>query len=218
MKKFTLIVFSVFMISVANAQFSAGDKYLGGSFSAGWANNKPGNNEQKQFNIGFSPSFTKFKTDKKAVGFKLITLYGENKSISGINTQKLTQYGLGAGVFSQNYFTLGKGFYFFAEKGIEATYAHSKATQSAFANNEIVTQGYSASIYLKPGVGYKLTDRLLLNLEFGNIIDLTYGHSKTENKTGTTTTTEKNNSLSFGSSLNNISLGDLGITFAWKLK
>jgi hypothetical protein len=206
------------MISVANAQFSAGDKYLSGSFSAGWAKNTPSNNEQKQFNLAFSPAFTKFKTDKKATGFRILTMYGESKSTNGVNTQKLNQYGLGAGVFSQNYFPLGKGFYFFAEKGIEATYANAKVTQSSLPSNEVLTQGYSASIYLKPGIGYKLTNRLLLNLEFANILNLTYGHSKTENTVGATKTVDKNTSLNFGSSLNNISLGDLGITFAWKLK
>ncbi len=218
MKKFTLIVFSVLMISVTNAQFSAGDKYLSGSFSTGWSKNNPSNNEQKQFNIAFSPAFTKFKTDKRASGFRLLTMYGESKSISGSNIQKTNQYGLGAGVFGQNYFSLGKGFYFFAEKGIRASYSHSKVSQSAFASNVIVTQGYSASIYLKPGVGYKLTDRLLLNLEFGDILKLGYGHSKTENTTGATKTVDKNTSINLGSSLNNMSLGDLGITFAWKLK
>jgi len=218
MKKISLIVFSVFMISVANAQFSAGDRYLSGSFSAGWAKNNPSNNEQKQFNIAFSPAFTKFKTDKKASGFRLLTMYGENKSTSGSNTQKTNQYGLGASIFSQNYFSLGKGFYFFAEKGIRASYSNAKTTQSAFASNKIVTEGYSASIYLKPGVGYKLTDRLLLNLEFGDILNLGYGHTKTENTTGAVKTVDKNTSVNLASSLNNLSLGDLGITFAWKLK
>lgn len=219
MKKFNFFMLTFIIISVANAQFKAGDRYLSGSFSFnGGKSEQSSSYNTKQFNIGFSPSFTKFKTDKKASGFKLFAGYGENKNISGSNTQSTDQVNLGAGIFSQNYFSLGNNFYFFLEKGISTGYSWSKTKESAFATNKVISTGYSATLYLKPGVGYKLTDRLIVNLNFMDFAALTYGHSNTETTTGTTTTTMKNNSFGLSSGLSNVSLGDLGITFGWRLK
>lgn len=207
----------ILVVSAVHAQFKTGDHYLTGSFS--FATGKSESNfAQNQLNISFSPSFFKFKTDKKATGVRINSNYGESKNTSGSNTQTTDQLGLGLGIFSQNYFSLNHNFYFFIEKGISAGYSWSKTKESAFANNKILSTGYSATVYLKPGIGYKLTDRLIINLDFVNIAALTYGHSKTETTIGSTpTTTTKNNSFAFNSGLNNASLGDLGITFGLRL-
>jgi len=217
MRKIYLAALAVCFFTVANAQFSSGDKYLTGGFSLNNSKSESPSSTQKQFGIGFSPAFIQFKSDKKAAGFRIQANYGRNRNTSGTNYQNQDIYGVGAGVFSQNYFRLGKGFYFFIEKGIGVNYANSKTTQSAFAVNTIKSNAYSGNIYLKPGVGYKLTNRLLVNLDFSNILSLSYTHQKNETTTGTVTTSDKSNGVNFSSSLNNTSLGNLGITFGWRL-
>jgi hypothetical protein len=217
MKKLNLLLLGVLIISVANAQFKTGDKYLSGSFSFNGGKTEQ-SSTNKQFNIGIAPTFTKFKSDKKASGFKLFAGYGESKNSSGSNTQSTDQLNLGAGIFSQNYFPLGHNFYFFIEKGLMADYTWSKTKESAFAANKITSTGYSASLYLKPGFGYKVTDRLIINLNFMNFATLSYGHSNNETSFGGITSTTKSNSFGLSSGLSNASLGDLGITFGWRLK
>lgn len=218
MHKLYLALALICCTSIAKAQFSAGDRLLGGSVSFNGQKGTPSGSDSKQFNFGIAPSFTHFKSATKADGVRFNVNYGEQKIVTGVNYQKADNLGLGLTFFNQRYFTLGKGFYFLVEKGITAGYTFSKVRQSAFAINEIKTQGFSGTLYLRPAVGHKITDRLFINLDLGNLAALTYGHTKTENTVGSTTTTDKNDAVSFYSTLNNLSLGDVAITFAWKLK
>jgi hypothetical protein len=220
MKRLTLSAVLLLCILVASAQFSPGDKYLTGtvSFSTSKTEFGPGN-EEKNLGISFSPSILKFKSDRKATGFRLLSNYSEHKEISSSNLNKTDQLTAGAGVFCQRIFPLGKGFYFFTEKGVTASILWSKNTQSAFANTSSKTTGFTGSVYITPGFGYKLTDRLLMNLNLNNLLSLNYTHQKNEaTVSGSTTTTGKSSSLNLSSSLNNNVLSNVGITFGWKLK
>lgn len=212
MKKLILSAVTLLLILTANAQFTQGDKYLSGSVSFNLNKTETSTGiDQKQLFIGFSPSFTKFKTTKKAAGFRLFASYGRSTFVNQFNTSEIHQQGIGLGVFSQNYLLLGKGFYLLAEKGIKLNYLLSKTLPDNRSTE------YSATLYVTPGIGYKLSNRLLINLEFNDLINVSFTHQKNVNNNSSTPVVSHGNYFSFFSGLNNGSLGNLGINFGWKL-
>lgn len=219
MKKFTLIILALFVLSSISAQFTAGDKYLTGTI--GFNSNKTtsgANSEIKGFGLEFSPAFIKFRTENKTIGFRLLSGYSHAETTSGTNHEDSKQYNIGAGVFVQRYFSLGNKFYFLLEPGISLAYGSTKNVHSAFAVTTMESKMYGARAYLTPGIGYKLTDRFIMNLNFANVVALSYTHQKSETTVANNTSGSKSNSFGFQSSLNNTSVGNLGITFGWGLK
>jgi hypothetical protein len=214
MKKITLFAFAFFVCTIANAQFSKGEKYLSGSFS-GQVNDYDLNDHAgtDSYSISFAPAFSRFVSAKKAVGLKIMAAYQYSKAYNpDITTQRSTQFGLG--IFSQNYLNLNKGFYLLLEKGISGIVGLGS---NDIANNPAASSDltqYSLGIYLAPGIGYKLSDRLIIGLNLGSIISANYTHSKIKYPNYSA----KNDALQVFSSLNNINLGSVGITFGWKLK
>jgi hypothetical protein len=144
---------------------------------------------------------------------KILAGYQYNKIYSpDINRQRSTQFGLG--VFSQNYLNLNKDFYLFLEKGMSGSVSlgSNDIINNPAASSDITT--YSLSLYLTPGIGYKLSDRLIIGLNLGNIISANYTHSKIKYPASSA----KNDGFLLSTSLNNINVGNVGITFGWKLK
>lgn len=214
MKKITLFILSGFFVCIADAQFTKGEKYLSGSFYSHFNDYDLNDHDgTESVSILFSPSFSKFVSGKKAIGLKVNTGYQYGKMYSS-DTTRSTLGQLGVGVFSQNYLDLKKGFYLLLEKGITGNVAlsHINVINAPSANSDLTS--YSLSVYLTPGIGYKLSDRLIVGLNLGSIISAGYTHTKVKY----TTSTARINSLQVFSSLNNINLGSVGITFGWKLK
>lgn len=219
MKKSTLVAMALFVLSSINAQFTAGDKYLTGSigFNSSKTSSNP-NSEVKSFGLEFSPAFIRFRTENKAIGFRLLSGYSHAETTSGTNHDDSKQYNIGAGFFAQRYFSLGSKFYFLLEPGISLAYGSTKNIQSAFAVTTMESKVYGARAYVTPGIGYRLTDRFIMNLNFTNIVSLSYLYQKSETTVANNTSGSKSNSFGFQSSLNNTSIGNLGITFGWRLK
>jgi hypothetical protein len=215
MKKFTLYALSVLLVGTTNAQFTKGEKYLSGFFSGSLQENDLNdNNGVESFNLFLSPSFHKFKTDKKASGFKI--LIGFNQFIY-YNSPTITRQRMGtvgAGLFSQNYVNLNKDFYLVLEKGFSGAISFGNNKTLTVPTSSYDLTSYNVNLYLTPGIGYKLTDRLIIGLNFSNALSLSYTHSVTEYPSGKSRT----DALNFLSSLNNTSLGSVGINFGWRLK
>ncbi len=219
MKKFTFFVFATLVVSAINAQFKAGETYLTGSVSLNSdKTTSPSSPDIKSFGFEFSPAFIKFNTDKKATGFRFISGYSKSNTTFGITLQEAKQYTIGAGIFAHQYYSLGNNFYFLLEPGASFTYGSGKnVTTSVSTVTTTENKIYGVRAYLTPGIGYKLTDRFFMNLNFNNILALSYIHQDSKTTVMNNTTTSKSNSFGFQSSLNNTSVGNLGITFGWRL-
>ena len=197
------------------AQFVKGDKYLSGSFS-GHMNDQDINDQDgvESYSINFAPSFYRFKTDKKATGFKILLGFNYSKQFTPSNTMRSRYGNIGAGLFSQNYFGLGKGFFMVIEKGVNGTFSLGSNDILSMPTSNSDFTAYSVNLYLTPGVGYKLTDRLLVGLNLNSILSIGYAHTVIKSSSSTV----KNDALNISSGLNNTSVGNVGITFGWKIK
>ena len=219
MTEISLIAMALFTLSSVSAQFVSGDKYLTGTigFNSSKITSDP-NAEVKSSGFEFSPAFIRFRSDNKAIGFRLLSGYSHAETSSGTNHEDSKHYNIGAGIFAQRYFSLGNRFYFLVEPGISLAYGSTKNTQSAFAVTTTENKIYGARVYITPAIGYKLTNRLIMNLNFTNMLALSYTHQKSETKVANTTSASRSNAYAFQSSLNNTSVGNLGITFGYRLK
>jgi hypothetical protein len=217
MKKFTLVVTALLFFVASEAQFSKGDRYLSGSFSFSHSKNESSATYAlHSFSIGLSPSIMKFKSPKKTVGFRIAAKYDE--STTSLPTQTTDQVMVGAGVFAQHILPLGKGFYLYAERGLDLSYTWANTREPSSTAIEYAVKYYSGSLSVTPGVGYKLTDRLIINLNFRNVLNLNYSYYHQQMKSSGSASTTNGHNFNLNSSLNNTTLGDLAITFGWKLK
>lgn len=220
MRKLTLAALLVIFAAAANAQFTKGDKYLGGSFQFKITDQDVSDNSSTDdLSIFISPSFTKFKSDRRATGFRLITGYQYNKNNNGGVHSEFSGWHLGAGIFAQRYLLLGKGFFLAGEYGANlATFMGQTEFTIPTPPITIDVDTYTLSLYFTPHLGYKLSERLLIGLNFSNIAAIDVVHHRYKNQSSTGTSRFKNTSMNLSSSLNNTSLGNLAINFAWKLR
>jgi hypothetical protein len=218
MKKLTLGALAILFIATADAQFNTGDRYLTGYVDAGAGTQKINTTKTKTYGLTLAPAISKFKTPNKANGFKILLGFQHSKSDDAFNVSTGDQYSVSAGMFSQRYFTIGKNFYLMLEKGIDAGYTYLRSRSPSAPNYKSDRHGYGIGVYLTPGMGYKLTDRLIIGLNFSNLARLGYSFYKYEVANLVGTTTSESSQFNFSSSVNNTSVGNLGITFGWKLK
>ncbi|WP_153799370.1 hypothetical protein [Foetidibacter luteolus] len=197
------------------AQFNAGDKVLGGSFSLNASKNEQLPYVNSDFGINVSPSFAKFKTANTAVGFKILGQYSNAKTETpNSGYQKNRYWSAGAGVFGQRYFFIGSQFFVMGEAGFNASYNKGKVTygESTYTNSS----GFSGGFYLAPGFGIKLSKKFLLDLTLNNLAVITYHHSINKSVVaGADGGKSKVNNFSVSSNLNGNTLGNLGLGFRW---
>lgn len=220
MRKLSFLMVLLGLVTVANAQFSAGDRYLRGSFSANY------NKEEVSQNIGteswgfnLAPSFMKFKTERRATGFRLLTSRQYTNNYNATSNAKNNNTAVGAGVFLFNVLPISKNFFLSAETGLDATYGWGKQTNSSVPMYKAEITEFNIAASVTPSVGYKLTNRLIVGLNFSNLLRVGYQTRKTEQtNAGGGNSVSKTKGLSLFSSLNNTNIGNLGISFGWKLK
>jgi hypothetical protein len=217
MKKLTLSALTVLLISATNAQFSKGDRYLTGSFSAIVSDNETNSERIKSYGISFAPAIVKFKSEKKASGFKLLAGFHHGKNTSGVATSKSDMFEVGGGLFWQNYVLLNKGFYLVLEHGVNGRFGRTEGSSNP-GDYSYNNTSYGAAVYLSPGLGYKLSERLIIGLNFSHLASAGYSFHRSVQTNGGVTYKSSNGSFSVASSVNNTSVGNLGITFGWKLK
>ena len=215
MKQLTLSAITMLLFTVANAQFTIGEKYLSGAIAGHLADLDLNDNDGvESYSIHFSPAIHTFRSDKKAFGIKALLGYQYGKSSTPTAVTKHRQGTIGAGLFWQNYINLNKGFYLVMEKGFNGAFISGSDDVISGPVSDADITAYNINLYLTPGIGYKLTNRLIVGLNLNNILAIGYTHSV--NKTATSKS--KSDALSVFSGLNNTNLGSVGINFGWKLK
>lgn len=167
MKKFTVIILLLFVVSTAKGQIEKGKVQVSGSFS--YLHNESGGNETTIFNLVPQAGF--FISDKTSLGVILGYQSFRNQSFNPSNASDKTFY---YGVFSRFYKPIVDRFYFFAQPQI------ALGSGETSAGEDIST----FSIGIRPGFSYFFSDKLSMDLSAQGFM---YDKSEEGNFEGSTT-------------------------------
>ena len=207
---------------VSNAQISKGSLYLGGSI---------GYSKTSEERTATSPTIPNTGELKNLVVSPAIGIAVKQNFIAGINfnygkgtqnyfagnNSKYDSKVVGGGVFLRRYYPVATRFYAYGELG--AGYANVSNTQESNYGTGIFTgyqsKGWSVGASVSPGITYNVTKALFLEMEFANLLQLSYGKAtQTEKSSPTATpyvTTRK--SFDFNTSLTSSSNLNVGVRF-----
>ena len=171
MKSLLLVSVLFILAHSVSAQFSKGDKILGGSatFSSGKSKNDWPNPpfsrdpENKSMSVSFNPSLGFFTSASTVHGFRLNLALSESRQKSSDASQPETKsgaFGIGGGYFFRKYKTFAGNLGGFAELG--AGYMYSKPRHSS---GSVATHTISADA--KIGLYYAINNRLLIEGALG---------------------------------------------------
>lgn len=192
MKKIILVATLFLNCSLMFGQVIEKDqRILGGSINLGFnhsqsdtvTSSKPsikGNN----LYVNLSPSFGKAIRKNLVFGYLASLYYSHSNSedLRSKETGKGNGCGVGAGVFYEKYFPLGKSFSFSGMLPLQVSYNSSKnkiydnGTLTSTSTNE----HYGASISLYPSLNYSLNNKFMLQLTLNNFASFGYGRSTSQ--------------------------------------
>jgi hypothetical protein len=216
MRKILLVVIVVLSSSfLANAQFTKGSILLGGSISYSASNFTPAyqsGQESYYGNFGISAG--------KAI--KENAIFGISLTYSPVWNGTQFEYGLGPlsyyngvygiGVFYRKYKSLGKEFYIFGEAG--ASFMGSDESGKDTSGIKLISgHTYGGTIYFMPGIAYKISKKVFLEITIPDLFTATYTASNTAVQSTIPSYYIKNNNFYIRTSLSSSLLGNLGIGF-----
>ncbi len=217
MKKIILPLFTVFFICFcASAQFKAGDVLLGGNLSFGTTSATPSasNGYTNNSAISINPTVGVFKSEKTVYSFGIIYGHSSNNFLTTTyGVEKATGNNYGLNISKQCFKPIAKNVYFTFAGTITGIYYDNKIT---YDQNAMYETDKSAvfSFGMSPGISYKLSKRLLVDVIIPNVLAIDYSagthHYVTSNAVDNKAT---RNSFGFSSTLNNNLFNDLLIGF-----
>ncbi len=171
----TLFVF-LSLSSIVNAQFSKGSILLGGQLSYS-ANNFTGayRSGPNAYYGNFIISAGKAIKENTVVGINLT--YGPSwigdYSNYGLGPLRYYNAVYGIGIFYRSYKSLGKEFYIFGEAG--AGFSDTYESGTDYSGNKLISgHTYSGNIYFMPGIAYKISKKVLLEITIPDLFSATY--------------------------------------------
>lgn len=221
MKKiFTLSSFIILAANFSHAQFTPGQKVLGGNlgFSTGKSEypfSFPNSSSYTNFSV--NPSIAKFEKPNVLKGISLSYAYRNEKNINQNNDiNKRNDHSIGIDFFRQHFFPLAPKFYFTVNGSIGASYNFGK-TRTIYNNSpasESKNSGYGVGFGVSPGLSYQLSKRVLFDAGLSNLLSVSFSHNLA--KSGSAKSTS--NQFNLSSSLSNTNLGSVGLGFRLLLK
>jgi hypothetical protein len=212
--KVVLPVLLLAMVSRSEAQFTAGQKLLGGNFSFGTSSATGESNPPKSWGINVSPKIGFVKDKNTVYGFSLSYAVQGNKS-SGLPAQEYkTRYNYAnASFYVQKIKWLGEKWFIYGEGGVTGGFNNQKAFYTEDKNRKNKADGWSAGIYITPGVSYMVTKKLLLDLRLQQLLYAGFSKQTATNAESDITRFGSYKSFNASSDLNNNTLGNIGIGF-----
>src|SRR6478735_2853885 len=161
-----------------NAQFTAGQKMIGGQFAFNTSNanvsNQPGD-ASKSLIIGISPSFSRFTSASafNTIGFSYVYDHSQY-NIHTPNEQISDFHDFGVYGERMKLEQLAKRFYFTYSGRVGLTYGFGKTAYPSSANNNASYNNYG--IYASAGIGllYQVNQRFMLSCGLNNLISVYY--------------------------------------------
>lgn len=221
MKKLCFVLASFCLVYAAEAQFSTGQRMIGGQLSVGYSNtdiNTTPIQKQNSSSVSLSPTFYKFSSPTRLNGFGLQYSYAHQKTgIGSPSEQTYNSHLIGAFVSQTHLQPLAKKLYFTLSGTVGANYQFQK-TSSTNSPNTTDTKG--VNVYLRGGIGllYQLNQRFVLSTQLNNLVSLEFGHNKSTTSNGTSSVNSTTNQVGFSTGLNGFSLNSVGIGVSYLLK
>ncbi len=216
MTRLPLIFLVIFSCSYsANAQLSKGSYLLGGQLSfSSTTNSYPSYyplQDQKSNSGNFEISIGKVIRENAVLGINIsYNPYSYNYEYYGNIAEPLrySNNGYSIGIFYRLYKGLGKDFFLFGEAG--ASYTGSTQSGKDSTGSKVLSgSGSGGSVYVMPGISYKISKKFYLELTIPDIFNVTYNSTKTT----ASQQTEKIDQFNISTSLNANPLNALGIGF-----
>lgn len=187
MKKTLLIGLTAFIgfVIPVKAQLQKGTKYLGATISFNGNHqsvdytSSVNNNTSKYSAFNMNPSFQfgKFIKDNRMVGIGIGTSMAFSKSKSSYSGQdniyKSGNIAYNLSPYIRHYKSLSPKWAVFLNSSVNLAYLHFKNTSNGVAKKN---DGYSAGLYLSPGISYWITPRFALQTDL-NFLSLSAGYS-----------------------------------------
>ena len=229
-KTFSLFTLAFLTSLSLSAQFTQGQKLIGGSVSfstvsGDFAQNSFNNNSINRTSntgLGINISAAKFISPKTTWGVGLLysyTRYIVDQEVPAQgNNFKYALHSGGVNVFSQRFITLGNNFFFTILGGGTVSYNYNRQADLV-SKATSKTKGYSVDAALTPGLTYKINNRFLFDAFLNNFISASFQH--VEGKSNYPLPQEAkthSNGFYITTSLSNTSLGNVGLGFRWLLK
>lgn len=235
MKKIVLSIACVITMYAVNAQFNTGQKLIGPSlnFNVGSATYNQSNTlntatERKSTNVTIGAAFDalKFKTTKKATGFRLSYSFNNNvsKDADVLPTYKETYKQstnnnvFGAGYVVRNFIPVKNKLNFYYEWVVFGSYGFGTTKQDNFINNTNYkwdNTSVNANFYITPGFTYQIKPKLLIDAALNNIGSIGYTHTKSKSTQNNNNYENKSSDFSVTSSL---AAGNLLNSFSFSIK
>jgi hypothetical protein len=211
-KNLLFILAALFFSACAHAQFNKGDILLGGQLGYSYSKSITNiNTYQKSGNGQFIVSIGKAISENAVFGVNLsylpswITEYDNND----VMTFESKSHTYGIGVYYRKYKSLGKDFFIFGEGG--GSYFATSQTGKDGLGNEISSSTTNAGqLYITPGISYKVSKHLLLDITLPNVFYAQYSSSKSPTNPPSDLTS---NQFSINTSLSSNPLDALNIGF-----
>jgi hypothetical protein len=222
MTKILLLPALLLTFFISNAQFRKNDIILGGqlyynynSSSYNYSGAVPSTNEYKNKDGNITISGGKAINENTVLGIYLSYLPSSSTNYPSLNGDIMLKYrndGYGGGIFYRKYKNLGKEFYLFGE--ISATYNWSNKSGKDSADQELISGSSSTfAAILYPGIAYRISKHLFLELSIPDLIYIGYNKSNTLSHEGSSIMENKYNNFNITTSLSSDPLSFLGIGF-----
>ena len=219
MKNLLLIFIGLSSSLITNAQFTTGQKLLGGQLS--FSNSKSasvstGSTTQKSTTGGLSFSLSRFKNPLLLTGVGIQYGYTGTNYDNGISLQDNKIHQLGAFYEITKLQPLAKKLYL----GFTGTAGGNYTIQNTSSSNNASSRMRGYNVYLNGGMGvwYALSQRFLLIGNINNLLAVTYAHGKTTSYNNPGTNIVTGNSFSISTGLNSFSLANIGFGVRYLLK
>ena len=163
----------------------------------------------------FTISAGKAINESTVFGINLSYMPSSTTNYPSLNGDILLKYrndGYSAGIFYRKYKSLGKEFFLFGE--VSALYSWTNISGKDSIGHELISGStFSISANLYPGIAYRISKHLFLELSIPNLISVRYSKSNTLSQEGNLNQTNKYDQFYISTSLSSSPLSSLGIGF-----
>lgn len=214
MKKLILSVVALFVAGSMFAQFSAGQKLIGGQLSFSSTKYNPNNQpayEQRNNNFGISFSYGQFSSPTKVFGFGVQYNYADSRITNpGVETKSKSN-SLGAYAELTKLQPLAKKLYlaFTGTGGVNYNYGRNDNANGSYNDSK----GYT--LYVNGGMGlwYQLNRHFVLTGNVNNLLNISYTHATNQAfaANGTLNGESSSNSFALSTGLSNFTLNNFSI-------
>lgn len=213
-----LCAFSCAVFTTTKAQFTTGQKMIGGQLSAGTSyTSYPGGSQNNSSDVTVSISLSRFKSptvfNSMGISYSFLRNRGNGTTLPS------TTYNHGVGIFAERtkLERLANRFYFTYTGSVNASYGYRKGDfPTGVPATSSVIRGDSYNLYLAGTIGllYQLNDRFIVYANLTNLLFAGYQHSEENTTVGNAPATPVRNnsfrittSLASGFSLSNFPIG-----------